>query len=67
MLGEFKLFLDDAGFEADDPFLLKVLYTVQLANHLGRVLVVWPSYALEDFILWVARVHDNSGDIDDPQ
>jgi hypothetical protein len=66
MLAEFKLFLSDASLEDDDPTLLKILYMTQLANHLLRTLAVWPSYALEDFILWICRMHDPS-DIEGPE
>lgn len=65
MFGEFKLFLDDAGFLDEDPTLLKVLYVIQLANHLLRTLATWPSYLLEDIILWICRMHD-SEDVDGP-
>jgi hypothetical protein len=66
MLGEFKLFLSDAFLEDEDPTMLKILYMIQLVNHLLRTLAIWPSYALEDFILWICQMHDPS-DIEGPE
>jgi hypothetical protein len=65
MFREFGLFLDDAGFADDDPAMLKLLYVVQLANHLFRMLAIWPSYLVEDFILWICRMHDDK-DVEGP-
>jgi hypothetical protein len=73
VVGGVYAFMESRLFAADlwpenAPTALKFLLTAQTIIHLSRIVLTWPLYLAEDFLIFLAAFHEaNNGDIDDPQ
>jgi hypothetical protein len=59
-LSELRLFTGEAP--EDCPEVMKFLGFIQMVNHLLRVLIVWPMYAVEDMVLYMSQYYEETED-----